>query len=236
MSIETIPLLNLSLLLIPIGIVIVIMHRWQLGARKPLYAMVRMLIQLLLIGYVLTYIFNADSPLIVTGVLCVMVAAASWIALNTLSVPRLPLFGTALASIVLGGGTTLALVTQAVLHADPWYAPHLLIPLAGMIFANAMNSLSLSAERLESELHRGVPFEEARIIAMRTAMIPVVNSLFAVGIVSLPGMMTGQILSGVDPLIAARYQIMVMGMIFASSGLSTALFLTLVKRTLLQKS
>ena len=66
--------------------------------------------------------------------------------------------------------------------------------------------------------------------AYHAAMIPVINSLFAVGLVSLPGMMTGQILSGVSPLIAARYQIMVMCMIFASAGISTAVFLALGRR------
>lgn len=229
MLVETIPLGNLALLLLPVSAVIIVMHRWQLGSGKSLYALARMLVQLLLIGYVLTTIFEADSPLIVAAVLLVMVSASAWIALNTLSIPRMPLYGFSLLAILAGGGITLALVTQAVLHIEPWYDPRIMIPLAGMVFANAMNSLSLSAERLEVELERGADYESARAAAMRTAMIPVINSLFAVGLVSLPGMMTGQILSGVDPLIAARYQIMVMGMIFASAGLSTALFLALIK-------
>ncbi|MCF6190181.1 MAG: ABC transporter permease [Cocleimonas sp.] len=67
-------------------------------------------------------------------------------------------------------------------------------------------------------------------IAFRTAMIPITNSLFAVGLVSLPGMMTGQILSGVDPLVAVRYQIMVMAMVFASGGISSAICLVLFTR------
>ncbi|MDX1733734.1 MAG: ABC transporter permease, partial [Halioglobus sp.] len=71
--------------------------------------------------------------------------------------------------------------------------------------------------------------ESARLAAYQAAMIPVINALLAVGLVSLPGMMTGQILSGVSPLIAARYQIMVMCMIFASAGISTALFLALCR-------
>jgi putative ABC transport system permease protein len=75
-----------------------------------------------------------------------------------------------------------------------------------------------------------VNWEKARDTAFQTAMIPVVNALFAVGLVSLPGMMTGQILSGVSPLIAARYQIVVMCMIFASAGMSTAIFLWLSQR------
>ncbi|HHJ81297.1 MAG TPA: ABC transporter permease, partial [Candidatus Tenderia electrophaga] len=76
---------------------------------------------------------------------------------------------------------------------------------------------------------RNVDYAKARVIALRAAMIPVINSLFAVGLVSLPGMMTGQILSGVSPLIAARYQIMVMCMVFGSAGITTALFLILAK-------
>ena len=135
----------------------------------------------------------------------------------------------ALFSIAVGGGTTLLLITQGVLDLHPWYWPRYMIPLAGMIFANAMNSVSLAAERLEAELARNVHYEEARSIAFRASLIPITNSLFAVGLVSLPGMMTGQILSGISPLIAVRYQIMVMCMIFGSAGISSACFLLLAK-------
>lgn len=98
-----------------------------------------------------------------------------------------------------------------------------------------MNSISLSVERLQAELHHHVNYLDARRIAMQAALIPVVNSLFAVGLVSLPGMMTGQILSGVSPLIAVRYQIMVMCMLFATSVLATAIFLALTKHYFIQK-
>ena len=111
--------------------------------------------------------------------------------------------------------------------------PRYVIPLAGMIFANAMNSVSLAAERLEAEIERDVHYEQARSIAFRTSLIPITNSLFAVGLVSLPGMMTGQILSGISPLIAVRYQIMVMCMIYGAAGISSACFLILVKSQVL---
>jgi putative ABC transport system permease protein len=104
-----------------------------------------------------------------------------------------------------------------------------------MIFANAMNSVSLAVERLEAEIDRDVPYEQARIIALRTSLIPITNSLLAVGLVSLPGMMTGQILSGVSPFIAARYQIMVMCMIFGSAGISSAFFLYMVRSNFTKK-
>ena len=98
-----------------------------------------------------------------------------------------------------------------------------------MIFANSMTSVSLAVERMNAEMSRDVPYHEARRIALQSSLIPVINSLFAVGLVSLPGMMTGQILSGVSPLIAARYQIVVMCMILGSSGITTACFLVMVK-------
>jgi len=124
---------------------------------------------------------------------------------------------------------TLVLVSQIVLTLEPWYQPQFMIPLAGMIFANSMNSISLAVERLNAEKNRNVPYTEARNIALQAALIPVINALFAVGLVSLPGMMTGQILSGVSPLIAIRYQIMVMCMVFGSAGISAACFLSWVK-------
>ena len=189
-----------------------------------------MLIQLLAIGYVLTYIFEANQPIIVFGVLTVMVLVASWISLRTIPQRRVGLFGYAVVAVLVAGGATLAVVSQGVLSLRPWYAPRYLIPLAGMLFSNCMNTVSLSAERFFAERARETTLETARNTAFQAALIPITNSLFEVGLVSIPGMMTGQVLAGVDPLIAARYQIMVMCMIYGSSGISAALFLLLVGR------
>jgi len=93
-----------------------------------------------------------------------------------------------------------------------------------------MNAVSIAAERFESELSRESIYREARATAYKAALIPIINALFAVGLVSLPGMMTGQILSGVDPLIAVRYQMMVMLMILGSAGISVAIYLWLLKK------
>jgi len=236
MSIEIIPFERLLIAFIPALLVIYLMFYWHLPYRKACYAIVRMLIQLMLIGYALIMIFNASSSWITLGVLTMMVVASSWISLNTLStknennVSKRHLFPLSLAAILVGGGTTLMLVTQFVLVLDPWYLPRYTIPLAGMIFATSMTSISLAGERLQSELGQGKAYEQARAIAFSTAMIPIINSMFAVGLVSLPGMMTGQILSGVSPFIAARYQIMVMCMLFSASGISSAIFLALVRK------
>lgn len=211
-------------------LVLFVLWRWRADATQGFIALVRMVAQLLLVGYVLVYIFEADTPWVVLGVLGVMAVAASWIALRTVPSVRGRLYGYAFVSVLVGGGLTLALVTQGVLDLDPWYEPRFVVPLAGMIFAASMNSVSISAERLFAELERSVPYVDARRIALQAGLIPIVNTLLAVGLVSLPGFMTGQILSGVSPLIAVRYQVMVMCMIFGASGLSAALFLTLARR------
>lgn len=228
-SVQIIPLQNLALAFIPVVVVILILWKWKLLYRNSLYAIFRMLIQLLLIGYFLAYIFEADSSLVVLAVLAVMLFSSSLIALRTMQIPKKTLYLKSFYSIVFSGGIILMLVTQGVLGLKPWFLPSYMIPLAGMIFANAMNSVSIAGERLESELKRDIPYIQARNIALQASLIPITNSLFAVGLVSLPGMMTGQILSGVSPFIAARYQIMVMCMVYGSAGISSAFFLFLVK-------
>ncbi len=228
-TVHTIPFVNLILAFIPAIAVIGILWKWGLGYGNSLYAIFRMLIQLLLIGYFLIFIFKSDSYLIVVGVLAIMLSASSWIALRTVKIPRRVLYLKSFCSISVGGGIILLLITQGVLNLHPRYLPSYVIPLAGMIFASAMNSVSIAVERLNAEVERDVPYDKARIIALRASLIPITNSLFAVGLVSLPGMMTGQILSGVSPFIAARYQIMVMCMIFGSAGISSACFLALVR-------
>ena len=233
--IKTIPIANLALAFIPVAIVVVIIWRWGLGFKSSIYAVSRMLIQLLLIGYFLAYIFEADNSLLVIAVLTVMLFTSSWIALRSVKIPRKTLYLKSFLSISFSGSLILILVTQGVLNLQPWYLPSYVIPLAGMIFANAMNSVSLAAERLEAEINRTSTYNEARNIALKASLIPITNSLFAVGLVSIPGMMTGQILSGVSPLIAARYQIMVMSMVFGAAGISSAIFLFTVKSNFLEK-
>jgi putative ABC transport system permease protein len=228
-SVLFIPAVKLALAFIPVLAVIVILYKWSLNYRNSIYAISRMLLQLLVIGYLLTYIFESDSVLIIVAVLAIMLFASSWIALRSIGIRPLILLKKVLSAITIGGGITLILITQLVLDLQPWYWPRYFIPLAGMIFANAMNSVSLAAERLQSETERGVPYEKARAISLRASLIPITNSLFAVGLVALPGMMTGQILSGISPLLAVRYQIMVMCMVYSSAGISSFFFLSDVR-------
>ena len=228
-SVQAITLSGFVWAFVPTVIVIAILYRWALDAASALNALGRMLIQLALIGYVLTYIFETEHEGIIISVLAVMLIAASWIALRPLKNKKQHLYGKALCAIFVGGTLTLALVTQVVLDVQPWFLPRYVVPLAGMIFASSMNAVSLAAERFEAECDRASQYIVARNAALHTSLIPVTNSLFAVGLVSLPGMMTGQILSGVSPLVAAKYQIVVMCMIFGAAGVSAALYLVLAK-------
>ena len=229
-SVSIIPISSLALILVPVAIVLWIQYKWSLNYKEGIYAVSRMLGQLLIIGYFLGFIFHADKAWIIVLMLSIMIMSSSWIALRTIKAQRKTLYFYVLISLVIGASTTLLLVTQGVLKITPWFNPQYMIPLAGMIFSNSMNSISLAAERYFEELDRDMSAHEAKKVAFTTAMIPITNSLFAVGLVSLPGMMTGQILSGVDPLIAVRYQIMVMAMIYGSGGISSALFLTLMSK------
>ena len=188
-----------------------------------------MIIQLILIGYVLNYIFDASSYYLVILVLSIMLVAASIISLRPLQDRDKSLYLYSFISICVGGVFVLFIIVNGVLDLAFWYEPKFLIPISGMIFANSMNAVSIAAERFESEIINN-SYIDARATSYKSALIPIINSLFAVGLVSLPGMMTGQILSGVDPLIAVRYQMMVMLMILGSAGISVAIYLLLLKK------
>jgi len=234
-SVQNIPLINLAIAMIPVIIVIGIHIKWALEAKEAIYSILRMLAQLLLIGYLLGFIFQAEQISVLLAVLAIMLFSSSWIALRTVKHNRIQLYRSASISIALGGGLSLILILTGVLSLQPWYEPRYMIPLAGMIFANSMTSISLAAERFQTELDRGASYVEARNIAFQAALIPIINSMFAVGLVTLPGMMTGQILSGVSPLIAARYQIMIMFVIFGSAGISVACFLSISRNVFIKE-
>ena len=154
---------------------------------------------------------------------------SSWIALRPLKERGIKAFLIVVTSLAISGLAVLFLISQLIVDLPRWFEPSFVIPIAGMIFANSMNTVSLAGERFTTEQQRGKTYEEARKIALETAMIPQINALLAVGLVSLPGMMTGQILSGIEPLTAARYQIMVMCMIFSTAGLSAVTYMSLKK-------
>jgi len=229
-TLNIIPTGHLILAFTPLLIVALVMWRWSAGSRTLAFASMRMILQLVVIGYLLTFIFAVEQPALIALVLAVMLLAASWIALRPLGAPDSKQFGLAVLALGAGSLFTLAVVIIAVLRPQPWFEPRIIIPIAGMIFSSAMNTVSLTAVRYAKELAHGADHADARREALSAGMIPVINAFFAVGLVTLPGMMTGQILSGVDPSVAVRYQIVVMCMTCGAGGLSAITYLQLVER------
>lgn len=198
----------------------------------------RTVIQLLVVGYVLAAVFAIRSPWLVLAVLGVMVAIATIVARNRISqkVPQLlPLVG---GSILFSTLITLAYTNLLVIQPDVWYEPQYVIPLAGIVLGNAMNGAALSGERLvstlsssqleiETHLSLGATPQQAvaqyRKDAIRAALIPTINTMMVVGVVTLPGIMSGQLLSGVNPLQAAAYQMLIMFMLAFATLVTTAL-------------
>lgn len=225
----TISWLDLLWCLIPIILVCGVYIAWQGKPSEIIIAVIRMAVQLVAVGYVLISIFDNPSPWISALIVSIMLLVAAWIAIRPVRHHQgyLP---AAMIALGISVGLHLSISLMLVLKADSWFQPQLLIPLAGMFFANTMNAISLTAERYHSELHNGISMDKARLTAFHAAMIPQINSLLAVGLVALPGMMTGQILSGVSPLIAVRYQIMIMAMILGTAGMGAALMLWLLQR------
>ncbi len=224
-TIPNISLFNLALSFIPMLVSVIIFYWWSIGIRTTLYAFGRMLFQLMLVGYLLNYLFAAEHDIILIVVLCVMILVSAWISLRPLAHKNFRLYLKSLSAIALSGTLILFFTLEFVLELDRWLTPQYLIPLAGMIYANAMNSVSLAAERFDTEIKNNVGYVDARKTALQTSLIPSLNLFFAVGLVSLPGMMTGQILAGVSPLIAVRYQIVIMSMIFAAGAVSVFFYL-----------
>jgi putative ABC transport system permease protein len=199
---------------------------------------VRTFLQLFLMGYALTIIFELQNFWLVICVFIVMIFFAAWIIRGRVAEPDIPFFIPTLIAMLISYMSVTALVSGIVVGAEPWWRPRYFIPLGGMVVGNSMNAIAITLERLFSELRNrqdeiemmlclGADYREASQDmvrnAMRAGMIPSLNSMMGVGIVFIPGMMTGQILSGADPLIAIRYQIVVMLMLVGSTALGSLL-------------
>ncbi len=200
----------------------------------------RMGVQLFAMGYALHLVFALRHALPVLLLLLLMLG----LSVQTIAARvrhKMPGFYRIVGlSMILGCGALTLIFCQLVIGLDPWYDPRYLIPLGGMIIGNAMTGASLAAERLSEEIRSrrdeietalclGATVREAANPAIRSAfraaLIPSINAMAAMGIVFLPGMMTGQILSGTDPLIAVKYQMAIMCVITGSVALTSSLIL-----------
>jgi putative ABC transport system permease protein len=212
-----------------------------LGLERDLaIAAARTFVQLLAIGQILGFVFASASPVLTVGIVLLMLLVAAWTVAGRQRRPTHALRLLVLASLTIGSGLTLVLTTEVILHIKPWYNPYYLIPIMGMVIGNSLNSATLAVERLDNDLRSTRDRVEALLAlgatswqaseipvrgAMKAAMIPIINSMMVVGLVSLPGMMTGQILGGSLPMVAIKYQVLIMYMIAFSTAL-TAFVLT----------
>ncbi len=209
----------------------------QLGLTRQLtIATLRMIVQLLLVGLVLEVLFSLVSPLW-TGLAALVMLLFAGREIMARQERRLTGFwayglGTSCMLVAATLVTLFALVVQV--NPDPWYHPRYALPLLGMVLGNTMTGIALGLHTLTTGLTRDRAAVEARLAlgatryeavlpvsraAMRTALMPIINSMAATGLVALPGMMTGQILAGVDPVDAVKYQILVMFLIAGGTGL-----------------
>jgi putative ABC transport system permease protein len=212
-------------------------------------AAIRTVIQLLLVGLVLEALFNIGTLWLVAlwAVLMLLVAAREVMARQQRRFRGRTGYGIGVSSMFVSSFTITILTLLVVIGPDPWYTPQYAIPLLGMMLGNTMNGVAVGLDRLtqnaweqraviEQRLMLGHPhgtaIEGIRRNATRSGMIPIINSMAAAGLVSLPGMMTGQILAGVAPVEAVKYQILVMFTITAGTGFGTILAVWMGSRSL----
>ncbi|MDA0708647.1 MAG: iron export ABC transporter permease subunit FetB [bacterium] len=218
----------------------------KLGLEKDLlWGTIRTFAQLFMMGYILTYIFQISNVILVLLLFTFMIFWAAHAIHGRVKEERISFFLPTFASMVISYMLVTFIVTAVILQVKPWYTPQYFIPLGGMIIGNAMNAVTIALDRLFSDLRKlrpeielafclGATYQEATQPILRSViragMIPSINALMTVGLVSLPGMMTGQLLAGSEPMTAIKYQIVVMLMIVASTALGSVLVVHVVRR------
>lgn len=205
-------------------------------ARRLAVSAVRMVVQLLLVGLVLKLLFSQSSLGLTALAGLVMVGFSGWEIHSRQDRRFVGWWSVGLGSSAMlsAGGIATFYTLTVVLQPQPWHDPRLALPLLGMVLGNAMTGVSLGLNRLTSDAVTLRPAIEARLAlgqtrtvafapllrrSLRTALLPTVNAMAATGVVSLPGMMTGQILAGADPMDAVKYQIMIMLVIAGGTGI-----------------
>lgn len=209
----------------------------QLGlGRQIVLAAVRMVAQLALLGLVLEALFSAVSLLwtALAALVMVIFAGREAAARQARKFTGLWSYGIGTGAILMGASliTVFALTTQ--LRPEPWYDPRYALPILGMILGNTMTGISLGLDTLTTTARRERAAIEAQLAlgrdkwqaftptlreAMRSGLIPIINAMAATGLVSIPGMMTGQILAGAAPRDAIKYQLLVMFLIAGATGI-----------------
>jgi putative ABC transport system permease protein len=227
--------------------------RLGLGIGRQLaIAALRTTVQLLLVGLILESVFASSQLPLVALIMLVMLTVAAW---EILARQKRKLkgwwgFGVSALSLFVSSFLITALALTLVIGAQPWYQPQYAIPLLGMLLGNTMNGIALGMDRLVQTAWQQRSVIEQRLMlgqrdcdaireiardAMRAGMIPIINAMAAAGIVSLPGMITGQILAGSPPVEAVKYQILIMFLVTAGTGFGVISVLQLIARRMFDK-
>ncbi len=209
----------------------------KLGLEKRLFiAAVRTVVQLLLVGLVLKWVFELEAWYAVLGLALLMALIAGISSVRRVERRWSGIWIDTMLCMWASSWIITGIAVTAVVQVHPWYKPQYAIPLLGMILGNTLNGISLGLDRLGTELaahrdrvemllalgaSRWEAAKEPVKAAIRSGMTPIINSMSVVGIVSLPGMMTGQLLEGGDPARAVRYQIVIMFLIGSGTALGT---------------
>lgn len=246
------PILNLAIAYVFVLLLLLIFKaRGIRRERQILIAATRMTIQLTVMGYILMFVFENPSWWLTLLMLAVMLSFAMYNAVKRVKVEMSKeLKRLVCLSMAAGYTVTAAVFLFVVLRINPWFDPQYCIPISGMIVGNSMTGIALGANKLcsgmrerrelvENSLMLGAtPAAAARGVvndAFDSAILPTMNNMLTMGIVSLPGMMTGQILSGTFPLTAIKYQIGIMLAILGCTALTVVIFVTLGYKTFFTK-
>lgn len=240
------PALAISAALILINGAISLALRLNLEKKLALAAL-RTVVQLLAVGYVLGWVFAVNRWYVVVAMMVLMTLVAGRAAGERSRWTYKQMRADSIVSVWGSSWLVAAIGLFVVLRVHPWYEPQYVIPILGMILGNTLTGVALGMERITGELQsrrdqietllalgatRWEAFRPAAQAAVRAGMTPVINAMSVVGIVSLPGMMTGQVLAGQAPEAAIRYQIVIMFLISAASGLGTVSVVLLVYKRL----
>ncbi len=224
-------------------VIVLALLTWHLRlgvSGRIVIAAMRTVLQLLLLGFVLDYLFNISHPMLIALLALVMLLIAGYEVMARQQRPFKGLWGYGLGALSMFiSSFTIAIFTlNVVISPDPWYLPQYAIPLLGMMLGNTMTGVALTLDYLTKNAWQSRAVLESRLLlgedwrsaigqlmrdSVRTGMIPIINAMAAAGIISIPGMMTGQILAGNSPLTAAKYQILIMFMITAGTGFAAVL-------------
>lgn len=220
-------------------IVALLQWRMRLGnAKSLLIAGTRTVVQLLLLGLVLKYVFAASNLLWIALMATIMLLAAGREVMMRQKRRFIGSWGFLLgtSSMFVSAFSVTLLALLVIVQPEPWYLPQYSIPLLGMLLGNTLNGITLGLDNLtrnvwekraiiDGRLALGETWTQAisdiRRDSIRVGMIPIINAMSVAGLVSLPGMMTGQILAGTPPLEAVKYQILIMFLIAAGTGMGT---------------